>query len=144
MMQWLQNIYGVESWNAETAALMVGTDLMGERVGELQFLDFDLAETWMVQILPQVPVLPQRLGVTATFHTAADEIHAQPQMSANTHNFQGTASWFEVGTQILAASGWRPDCALETKANVAKPLPPKNTKELIVIEPSVNMRHSCP
>ena len=58
--------------------------------------------------------------------------------------FDVGASFFDVGAQILAASGWRPDCAMDMKANVAKSPPTENARNFVIIEPSESMRHSSP
>ena len=83
MRKWLGESYEVESWREHTEDLRIGPNQIRERIGELRFLDFDVAETWMEQTLPKAPRLPRRLNVHTTFRATADEIRAQPQLYAN-------------------------------------------------------------
>ena len=51
-----------------------------------------------------------------------------------TYDSSGVASWYESGVQVLDAAGWRPDCAVGSGLNVAKRLPPKDTRGSPLIE----------
>ena len=80
-------------------------------------------------MLPGVPFLPGHLEIDSVFFTNADEITANIHLKEKTFNFHGTSAWFEVGLQVLAASGWRPDCVIAEAVNVQKTLPPRMREE---------------
>ena len=139
--RWLARTYDVEAWEA-TAISFVVEDQIERRIGELQYLDFDVQETWLIQVLPKCPSMDRRFAVHTVFHSTAVEARQDPIIYAQTYDYQRAESWFEVGLQVLAASGWRPDCALDVEVNVQKTLPPKNKEGFIVIEPSEIMRYT--
>ena len=124
LAEWMRTAYGVESWQTEVARLdptREGTP----HIGRLRFLDYDVTTTWLFQVLPSTPWLPSQLHVRSVFHTDAAELEAKSNLKGLTYTFADTRSWVETGVQILAASGWRPDCTLCSEINLEKALPPQ-------------------
>ena len=120
--------YGVLTWQTSTEPVTLSHLGLSERLGELKYLDFDVAETWLLQTLSRPPDLGMQPQVSTVYHVTATEIRENPQLSAGAYDFRGTALWFGVGTQDLAAVGQRPDSVLEVEANVVKSLPPRNRR----------------
>ena len=110
------------------------------RVGELRYLDFDLQETWTAQLLQTFPRLDRRLVASTTSRSTSPEGRADPLIYQKTYDYQRAEPWFDVGLQVLAAAGWRPDCALDTPVNLSKNLPPEDSAGFIIVEPSELMR----
>ena len=95
-----------------------------------------------MQTLPKAPELDRRLQLSTVYHSTAMDTRVKPQLYASTYDFQGTASWLEIGTQVLVAAGRRPNCVLEEEVNVAKFLSPNKERNFITVEPSDLLKHS--
>ena len=83
-----------------------------------------ISETRFVNLLPSVPLIRNHLLVTSTFHTP---VTLSPEVVAGeggTFTFDGATKWFEVGLQVLLASGWRPDCVMGEVEDVTRVVPP--------------------
>ena len=139
--RWMECMYGVSTWKT-TGVVFDVRGRLPERVGELRYLDFDMRETWIVQLLPTFPRMDERMVVPSVFHSTSPEIRADPAVYRDTYDYQGAESWFEIGLQVLVASGWRPDCTVDSPVNLGKSLPPKDAAGRIIIEPSVLMRYT--
>ena len=140
LLRWTSRVYGMSGWEVRTERVSMDPPLL-PRVGELRYLDFDIQESWLAQMVDSEPELEQRLRVPMVFHTNASEIRTQPQLLAGTYDYRGVSSWFEVGIQVLAASGWRPDRAQAMSLNAARTLPPIGQRGPIIIETSETMRY---
>ena len=62
--------YGTFSWNATPKSLVPPTAL-GVQIGRLKYLDYDVAATWIFQMLPGRPLLLTRMQVQSAFHSDA-------------------------------------------------------------------------
>ena len=56
------------------------------------------------------------------------------------YDFSNTNDWMDVGVQVLGSTGWRGDSTRPQTVNLAKCLPPNNTKGHIVVGNSENMK----
>ena len=137
----MERMYEMTTWRTLEAVFDV-EGLLSERAGELRYLDFDLRESWVVHLLPTFPKLDGRMVVPSVFHSTSPEIRADPAVYRNTYDYQRAESWCEVGLQVLAAAGWRPDCTVDAPVNLRKSLLPKDAAGRIFVEPSILMRHT--
>ena len=64
----------------------------------------------------------------SAFFCGAREIREKPNLKALTYDYTGIQSRFEVGTQIAAALGWRPDCPRGSGVDCRRTLPPRETE----------------
>ena len=80
------------------------------------------------EVLGEVPAGSNRLFVTSTHHTNADEIKANPMLRGAANNSPGVGSWFEIDAQPLCATERRPDCAILDGTHVRQALPPGCTE----------------
>ena len=126
LRRWLGKAYGVETWEATVQTLEVPQELLPQ-IGRLKYLDYEVQENWVFNVLPQLPKLQERFLSRSTFYCGAAEIRERPNLRALTYDFTGMQSWFEVGTQIAAASGWRPDCSKGLGVDCRRALPPRES-----------------
>ena len=117
---WTCAIYGIDSWETRVNLLTVPSDAMPPRLYRVPFYDLDMQEQWLVTVLGKVPSLPQNHRIASTYHTRAVEAETIPAIKETTYDYQQTTRWTEIGLQILAAAGWRPDCAVSEEENVEK------------------------
>ena len=136
LYRWVCRAYRVESWVPVVEEIpQTDMEALHPLIGRLRYLDFDIAESWMVQVLPKKPSLLERLHTPSVYYTGASEIRSKPNLRALTYDFVGSHSWNETGIQILSASGWRPDCTLQSSLNVERTLPPLGKSSAIYCEP---------
>ena len=116
-------VYNVDSWATNPVRLTLSS-LVYPRTWEWKEEDRIVQETWLCNLLNGGPALPDRSRVTSAFFTNAPEITSNPLLREQTYNFRGCHSRHDVGLRILAAAGWRPDCARATRLNAEESLPP--------------------
>ena len=120
----LGQIYEVPSWTAQPQHLELDR-AQSPLIGYLRFLDYDVEESWMFQLLTVTPRLPPKYWVRSVYHADAKEIGSKPNLLSLTYTFQGASSWLDIAVQTLTASGWRPDCTVDSELDLTKILPPR-------------------
>ena len=125
MGEWTASVYSVHGWSSSPATV-VPSGLVVTRKGVLPggFYEEDIKETWLCNLMDRAPTLPSTFVVNNTFYSYAEEIDKTQSFKRRTFNFVGAKSWRDVGLQILAAAGWRPDCAVADTISCSKIVPP--------------------
>ena len=65
----------------------------------------------------------------------AEEIQRSALQRMEVYQFMGTASWLEVGVQVLRHVRWSPECAVAHPRNIKKELPPYIGRGCVTIKP---------
>ena len=123
MCRWPCRAYMVTSWTP----VMEKLDIPGylrPQIGRLKYPDYDVGENWVPRVLLRTPALAEKLRAHSTYHCGAKEVRERPSLCALTYNYDEAHSWYEIGAQIAAAPGRRPDCPLGTEMDCARILPP--------------------
>ena len=118
-----QDIYKTRSWVSMPTMLSLPT-LVESRTFTSDHTEQLVYESWLSNLLPDTPCLPDRFRASSTFFTNAPEINSTPSLKAQTFNFIDCGTWYETGLQMLCAAGWRPDCTQESQVNATRSLPP--------------------
>ena len=139
----LLTIYAMPSWISKPQEMDPST-LTHPLIGRLRYLDYDVAESWMIQTLPACPMLPSKYWVRSVYHSDAKEIVSRPNLQALMYTFSQASSWTDVAIQVLTASGWRPDCSEEMQIDTTKILPPQPQEEKINIVETEPIFDSAP
>ena len=84
----------------------------------------DVSGRWAVSLLRRASVETGGARPVSTFYIEAALIVASAEMVDQTFTYQCTGVWRKVVLQILAGSGWRPDCTRQEHPNVARAVPP--------------------
>ena len=127
---WTGREYGMVSWGATTSAIQPGGILLDKRGLGHGFWGNDIAEEWVCSLLSSAPVMDHRRGaMERVFFSNAEEINTKLQSKTQTFDFHRVGAWYEVGFQVVVASGWRPDCVVSDSCNVPKMLPPRLREE---------------
>ena len=133
---WSKEQFQVTSWTPVTTEV-APANINKRRRGHTGFWEIDIAERWTCELLREIPVRPDWLSPSSTYHTDAAEINADPELKAKTFNFDGVGSWMDTGMKLLSAIGWRPDCTKPAEINLKETLPPKCGKGREIIIGSV-------
>ena len=86
--------------------------------------EVEAPEEWSISVLPAAPIAPPKFSAPSVFYSDAREVEAKPNLKQLTYNYHHATTWFIAGAQILAASGWQPDCTRAKKVNVSRTIPP--------------------
>ena len=122
----LRRVYDVGSWEVKPTRLSLSATPGPRELGG-EDSQITVGETWLCDLLETEPELDEGFTAPSIFFTNAPEINEKRSLKEVTYNFRNGESWYGVGLQILAASGWRPDCVQSDSLNAARMLPPRLT-----------------
>ena len=137
-------LYGVPSWQTSPHCVEQPCTQF-PLIGYLKFLDYDVAESWTLQLLEATPHLSNKYWVRSVYCSDAKEISSKPNLLSLTYTFQEATSWMDTAVQTLTASGWRPDCSVAAELDLTKVLPLKPEMEKIHVStecPSIPLEHA--
>ena len=98
---WTQQLYGVDSWEAQILPLTPPEGLLPPRIHYMPFYDLDMQEFWCHCVLKKEPRLPPKHLVSSTFHTGAVGAEANTGLKEATYNFVNAGSCMDEGIQNL-------------------------------------------
>ena len=110
------------------------------RQGAIGIREYDMKEEWFCCLLSETPEIQPEYTVGNAFYTEIERITRAPHVNQRAFTFGGVESWYQVGLQISAASGWRPDLVRPQWRNIAQTLPPRNSGGRIVVRSQEQMR----
>ena len=132
LSNWLATEIGIAGWCSRSTPLDRNEDMipftgyMGEEVVKIP-------EEWSAHLLEEVPVIPYRFLIESTYHTPVELEREDLQTGYRSYGYMGVEEWYDIGLQLLLASGWRPDCVLLEGCSVTRMEPLRTEQENILI-----------